>query len=79
MANTQDAINRVCDFRELPRVKKGQKCDVDGRTGVIFGGNHSANFNVKFDDTKQILNCHPYYKMKIFKNDGELLYKSDDV
>ena len=71
MPNTQKYIDRVCEYRRLPRVKKGTPCIVDGREGVIVGGNSSANFNVKFDDTGQIRNCHPEWKFTILGgNDG---------
>ena len=74
--NTQKMINRICEYRNIPPIKKGQKCSVDGRNGNIVGGNTSANFNVKFDDSDIILNCHPYWKMKIFNPDGSLLYEN---
>ena len=65
MSNTQKYIDRVCEYRGVPKIKKGTPCSVDGKKGVIWGGNGSANFNVKFEDGR-IMNCHPYYKMKIF-------------
>ena len=71
MPNTQKYIDRVCEYRGLPRVKKGTPCIVDGCKGVIVGGNHAANFNVKFEDTGQILNCHPEWKFTILRgSDG---------
>lgn len=79
MANTQKTINDTCNYRGLPPIKKGMKCTVDGETGVIWGGNHAANFNVKFDKTNKVGNCHPSYKMKIFSLDGEVLHQSDDA
>ncbi|MBS3955347.1 MAG: hypothetical protein KGZ88_20560 [Methylomicrobium sp.] len=79
MGNTQDAINRVCDYRGLPKIKKGSRCLVDGKDGVIFGGNHSANFNVKFADTGRVFNCHPEYKMTIFSPKGDILYQSKEA
>ena len=66
MANTQQAINSVCEHRGLPPIKKGTKCEVDGRIGHICGGNTAANFNVKFVDTGEVANCHPEWKMKIY-------------
>lgn len=77
MPNTQKAINDVCKYRCLPRVGKGAPCEVDGRKGRIWGGNHSANFNVKFDDDGSVRNCHPGYRMKIMNDDGDILHKSD--
>lgn len=69
MPNTQKYIDRVCEYRCLPKIKKGTRCSVDGRTGVIVGGNSSANFNVKFDDTNKINNCHPGWKFKLMEGE----------
>jgi len=79
MPNTQQAINDVCEYRDVPMFKKGTHCDIDGRSGQIVGGNSSANFNVKFDDNGSIRNCHPYWKMKIFASDGDVLYEHQDA
>lgn len=78
MSNTQTAINHVCLYRGIPRLPKGIACEVDGEQGVIWGGNHSANFNVKFPDGR-IRNCHPGWRMKVFDGDGGVLYESDDT
>lgn len=73
MPNTQKYIDAVCQSRGIPRVKKGMACNVNGEDGVIVGGNHSANFNVKFSDG-QIANCHPYWRFQIYTPDGVLYY-----
>ena len=75
MRNTQKYIDRVCEYRGLPKVLKGMPCEVNGKTGKILGGNSSANFNVNFDDNNQVMNCHPYWKMKIFNLDGSIYYQ----
>lgn len=74
MPNTQKHIDRVCDYRGVPPVKKGAPCLVGERAGKIVGGNSSANFNVKFDDNGDVLNCHPYWNFQIFTEGGELYY-----
>ena len=79
MGNTQKSINRVCDYRGIPPVKKGARCVVSGNHGTIVGGNSSANFNVKFDAGGRILNCHPYWKMEILNADGSVYYKYDKL
>lgn len=79
MANTQKAINQTCEYRGLPYIRKGQPCTVDGDDGVIFGGNTSANFNVKFDSDGRVRNCHPYWKMKIYDGDkSSVIYEHSD-
>lgn len=77
MPNTQQYINRICEYRGVPKVKKGTPCQVGDRKGRIWGGNSSANFNVKFDDNGDVLNCHPGWMMKIFNPDGSVLYESE--
>jgi hypothetical protein len=74
MGNTQKAINRVCDYRGIPPVKKGMRCSVNGEAGAIVGGNSSANFNVRFNDSNKVLNCHPYWKFQIFTETGAVYY-----
>jgi len=74
--NTQKQINRIIDYRGLPAIKKGMRCEVDGKLGKVVGGNSSANLNVLFDGDKTVMNCHPYWKMKIFTEDGSIAYAS---
>lgn len=74
MGNTQKAIDRVCEYRCVPKVRKGMPCNVDGRAGKIVGGNSAANFNVKFDDNGTIRNCHPYWRFQIFTETGLVYY-----
>lgn len=73
MPNTQKYIDAVCEYRGIPTVKKGQPCHVDGEDGQIVGGNHAANFNVKFPDGR-IRNCHPHWRFQIFTPNGDLYY-----
>ena len=74
MPNTQRHINKICRYRDLPKLKKGDRCTVGGKWGCVWGGNSSANLNVKFDDGK-ILNCHPYWKMVIYQ-DEKVIFES---
>ena len=78
MPNTQEYVDRVCDYRGVPKIKKGAACSVSGEAGRIWGGNGSANFNVKFDSDGRIRNCHPYWKMKIFDKGGSVIYEYKD-
>ena len=74
MANTQKNIDRVCEYRGVPKVTKGMACNVNGRQGKVVGGNSSCNFNVKFDDNGDVSNCHPYWRLQIFTTTGLLYY-----
>lgn len=67
-------IDKVCEYRDIPKVTKGMACSVDGRFGKIVGGNTSSNFNVKFDDNGDIRNCHPYWNFQIYTANNCLYY-----
>lgn len=75
----QNDLDRVCEYRKLPLLKIGAECEVDGKKGIIVGGNCSANLNVLFDGENHYKNCHPGYKMRIFNSTGGLCYESDDL
>jgi hypothetical protein len=74
--NTQRKINEIVSCRDLPPIKKGMRCEVDGKPGVVVGGNSACNLNVKFEGWKNVSNCHPYWRMKIFNEDGSIAYES---
>lgn len=62
-------------------IKRFAKCEVDGKPGRIVGTNSSCNFNVKFDhypEGSSASNCHPNWRMRIFNEDGSVLYQSKD-
>jgi len=79
MNNTQKKIDSVVEYRQLPAIKKGMRCEVSGESGIIYGGNGSANFNVLFDGDKRPMNCHPEWKMKIFNGDGLVIHQSENA
>lgn len=75
----QMRINSVCEQRGVPAIKVGQPCIVDGKKGLIINGNSSANFNVRFAESGQVSNCHPYWKMKILSmNRQETVFEHKD-
>jgi len=74
--NTQKKINEIAAYRGLPPIKKGMRCVVDGKAGVVVGGNSACNLNVRFDGWKGVSNCHPYWRMKILNDDGSIAYAS---
>ncbi len=76
--NTQKQIDRVVEYRRLPPIKKGMRCEVDGKFGKVVGGNSGANLNVVFDGYKDPMNCHPGWRMKIFNSDGTVHYSSPE-
>jgi len=74
--NTQKHIDRIVQHRGLPPIKKGMRCEVDGKPGKVVGGNSSGNLNVLFDGQKHPMNCHPGWKMNIFNADNTIFYQS---
>lgn len=67
----QERINDVCEKRGVPLIKVGQPCLVEGKKGLIINGNSSLNFDVRFAETGEVCNCHPYYDMKILSMDRQ--------
>jgi len=76
--NTQQRINEIVKQRGLPQIKQFSSVIVDGREGVIIGGNCLGNLNVLFDGDKVAKNCHPYWRMKILNDDGSIYYDSEE-
>ncbi|WP_321367959.1 hypothetical protein [uncultured Desulfuromusa sp.] len=77
----QAKLDEVCKYRGLPPLKVGVECEVDGRNGIVVGGNCSANLSVVFDDADHVTNCHPGYRMRIFNGLGGdgVCYESEDL
>lgn len=80
MGSSQEFIDRVCEYRELPKIEVGQPCLVNGEKGFIIDGNSSSNFQVRFDTVDQVeYNCHPYFKMIIMSKDlNEVIFDSEE-
>ena len=79
METKQDKLNRICQYRGLPKIKIGQPCIVNGKKGLIVSANSSCNLDVRFADTGLTNNCHPYWKMKILTMDRkETLFQHKD-
>ena len=78
VSNTQKKINEIAEYRGLPPIKKGWRCEVDGKPGKVWGGNSGANLNILFDGDNWPMNCHPYWRMKIFNPDGSVVFQSKE-
>ncbi len=63
--------------RGLPFVKRGMRVELNysGKTkkGVIIGANESGNLNVRFDGFKNTQNCHPFWAIKYFDEEGNVI------
>ena len=79
MPNNQRAIDSVVCSRGLAAIKKGMRCNVDGRPGTICGGSAATSLNVKFDSDNQVLSCEPEWRMEIYNASGEIVHRSGDL
>lgn len=71
--NNNDTFENVKRWRSLEFIYLGMKVEMDGKKGVIVGGNSSLNLDVCFDGQSWAENCHPWYKMKYFGSNGNLV------
>lgn len=79
MGSKQDKLDRVCEYRGLPKIKIGQPCVVNGDKGLIVGGNGSCNLSVRLAKNNHISNCHPLWKMVIKSMDlKEVIFDSEE-
>jgi hypothetical protein len=61
--------------RNMPFVKRGMRveCTHSGKKGRVSGTNSSGNLNITFDGQKFSKNHHPWWKMKYFDGQGQLI------
>jgi hypothetical protein len=60
-------------YRGIEFAYCGMRVEVAGKPGVIIGHNSSANLDVLFDGWDALSNCHPWWKMKYFDKEGNLI------
>lgn len=65
----RNTLAYVQNQRGMPWVEIGMVIEVDGRRGVIKGGNDSGNLDVILDGQKHKQNCHPSWKTKYYRDD----------
>lgn len=66
-----DRFRACMEYRGVPFARVGMTVKLDdGATGTIVGHNASANLDVIFDGSDQVLNCHPAWKIS-YLVDGE--------
>lgn len=74
IADFQDTLRR----RGIEFAYLGMKVEVDGKPGRIVGGNRSLNLDICFDGNHWKENCHPWWRMKYFDNQGNLIKAFED-
>lgn len=70
-------FRKCASYRGFPWVKVGQRVRVGGEWGTIVGHNSSANWNVLFDDSEQVLNCHPRSEIAYYSDEETLIEEYD--
>jgi len=68
-----EMFKRMKELRGIEFAHIGMNIEVNGRKGTIVGSNSSLNLDVCFDGDSYISNCHPYYMIKYFDINGNLM------
>jgi hypothetical protein len=61
--------------RGIPFIKRGMRVfsNHSKRFGTITGTNDACNLNIRFDGDKRSQNCHPYFKLVYFDDNGNII------
>lgn len=72
-------FDRMCLARGIAFAKQGMKVNVSGEFGTILGSNSSLNLDVLFDGKEYSVNCHPYWEITYYDDDGNIImdYKNN--
>jgi hypothetical protein len=75
----RDLFGRTDQFEYMKQMRGiefthiGMRVEVDGRPGTIVGANSSMNLDVCFDGEWWPSNCHPWWMIKYFDNERNLI------
>lgn len=61
------------------REHRVMRVEIDGRLGIVTSANSSGNINVRFDESKYAVNCHPLWNTRYFDKEGNTVadYRKD--
>ncbi len=68
----KESLESVKKYRNMPWVEYGMEIELEGRRGIIRGGNSSANFDVEFPGDDWLHNVHPWWQTVYYK-DGKII------
>jgi len=73
-------IERFRKLRGMSWVKRGMRVEhtYNGKKGRVSGANSSANLNITFDGQSYSENCHPWFMMKYFDKQGNIIKEYGD-
>lgn len=66
------SLKEAKGYRNMPFLKCGMRADMNGRGGVITGGN-SAHLRMRFDGEKYSSIIHPWWRMTYYAPDGSVV------
>lgn len=72
-----ESFERMKYYRGIEFAFLGMKVEMNGKPGRIVGSNRSLNLDICFDGQNFKENCHPWWKMKYFDNNGNLIKEFD--
>ena len=67
------SIADIRTTRRMPWLKCGMIIEVEGRRGVVTGGNSHCNLQVRFEGQRRSVNCHPWWQTKYYGSGGEVI------
>jgi hypothetical protein len=66
------SLEHARQYRNMPFLKRGMRADMNGRSGVITGGD-SCHLRMRFDGKKRSSVIHPYWQMTYYNSDGSII------
>jgi hypothetical protein len=66
------SLKEAAEMRCMPFLKRGMRADMDGKPGIITGGN-SAHLRMRFDGQKHSSVVHPTWQMTFYRADGTIV------
>lgn len=73
-----ECFNHMKQQRDIDFAYMGMRVEVDGKPGVIVGSNMSLNLDVCSDGECWKSNCHPWWRVKYFDSNGNLVKEFKD-
>ncbi|MBK5474215.1 Uncharacterized protein BWINRA5_02822 [Bacillus mycoides] len=73
MYNAEKAFKKVQNHRNLHFAYMGMRVNVAGKWGTIVG-NWKTNLFVLFDGEIEAYNCHPYWEIAYFDEEGNVVH-----
>lgn len=63
---------KTSPFRNMPWIKRGMVCEIDGKRGVVTAG-AGGYVRIRFDGMKFSKPCHPHYEAVYYDDKGNVV------